>query len=96
MGTVDKLWGIVSTLCIQCRFDDDTLWLTQAQMAELFQTTPQNVTQHLREIYADGELFEAATYKDFSQVRREALRDVSRSVRHYRLEAVLAVGFRVR
>ncbi len=81
---------------IQCRLEEDTLWLTQAQIADLFQTTPQNVTLHLKAIYAEGELTEAATCKDYLQVRREGARHVSRSLRHYRLEAVLAVGFRVR
>lgn len=81
---------------VECRFDDETLWLTQAQMAELFQTTPQNVTLHLKAIFTEGELVEAATCKDYLQVRREGGREVSRQLRHYRLEAVLAVGYRVR
>ena len=81
---------------VQCRFEDETLWLTQAQMAELFQTTPQNVTLHLKAIFAEGELAEAATCKDCLQVRLEGGREVSRKLRHYRLEAILAVGFRVR
>ena len=81
---------------VQCRFENETLWLTQAQIADLFQTTPQNVTLHLKAIYAEGELSEAATCKDCLQVRREGARDVSRNLRHYRLEAILAVGYRVR
>ena len=81
---------------IQCRFEDDTIWLTQAQMAELFQTTPQNVTLHLKSIFAEGELSEAATCKDYLQVRPEGGREVTRRLRHYRLEAILAVGYRVR
>jgi hypothetical protein len=81
---------------IQCRFENETLWLTQAQIAELFQTTPQNITLHLRGIFTEGELVEAATCKDYLQVRLEGGREVSRSLRHYRLEAILAVGFRVR
>ena len=81
---------------LECRFDDQTLWLTQAQMAELFQTTPQNVTLHLKAIFAEGELEERATCKDYLQVRPEGGRAVSRSLRHYRLEAILAVGYRVR
>ncbi|MDP1590998.1 MAG: virulence RhuM family protein [Prosthecobacter sp.] len=81
---------------IQCRFENETLWLTQAQIAELFETTPQNVTLHLRGIFAEGELVEAATCKDYLQVRLEGGREVSRKLRHYRLEAILAVGFRVR
>lgn len=81
---------------IQCRFESETLWLTQAQMAELFQTTPQNITIHLRDIFAEAELSEQATCKDFLQVRQEGSRQVTRTLRHYRLEVILAVGFRVR
>lgn len=81
---------------IQCRLENETLWLTQAQIAELFETTPQNVTLHLKGIFAEGELVEAATCKDYLQVRSEGGREVSRKLRHYRLEAILAVGFRVR
>jgi hypothetical protein len=81
---------------IQCRFEDGTIWLTQAQIAELFQVTPQNVTLHLRSIFEEGELTESATCKDYLQVRREGSRDVSRTLRHYRLEAILAIGYRVR
>jgi hypothetical protein len=81
---------------IQCRFENETLWLTQAQIAELFQTTPQNVTLHLKAIFAEGELAEATTCKDYLQVRPEGGREVTRKLRHYRLEAILAVGYRVR
>ena len=63
---------------IQCRFENETVWMTQAQMAELFQTTPQNVTLHLKAIFAEGELPEAATCKDYLQDRMEGGREVSR------------------
>jgi hypothetical protein len=56
---------------IECRFADESLWLSQALMAELFQTTPQNITLHLKALYAEGEIDEAATCKDYLQVRRE-------------------------
>ncbi len=81
---------------IQCRFEDDTIWLTQAQIAELFQTTPQNVTLHLKAILAEGELTAVSTCKDYLQVRREGDREVTRNLRHYNLSAILAVGYRVR
>ena len=81
---------------VECRFDSDTLWLTQAQIADFFETTPQNITLHLKAIFSEGELVEGATCKDYLQVRVEGGREVSRSLRHYRLEAILAVGFRVR
>ncbi len=81
---------------VQCRFADETIWLTQALIAELFDVTPQAVTQHLRTIYEDGELAEAATCKDYLQVRSEGGREVRRKLRHYSLSAILAVGYRVR
>ncbi len=62
---------------IQCRFEENTLWLTQAQLAELFQTTPQNITLHLKAIFEEGELAEEATCKEYLQVRREGERDVT-------------------
>ena len=68
---------------IECRFEDETLWLTQAQMADLFQTTPQNITLHLKAIYAEGKQSAAATCKDYLQVRREGARQVTRVIDHY-------------
>jgi hypothetical protein len=81
---------------IEVRLEGGTVWLTQAQMAELFQTTPQNITLHLKAIYAEGEHDEGATCKDYLQVRPEGGRQVNRSLRHYNLDAILAVGYRVR
>ncbi len=81
---------------VECRLDGETIWLTQALMADLFQTTPQNITLHLRGLYADGEIDADRTCKEYLQVAREGARDVQRSVKHYNLEAILAVGFRVR
>ena len=81
---------------IQCRLEDGTLCLTQAQMAELFPTTAQNITRHLREIFAEEELAEEATCKNLLQVRREGTRAVARTLRRYRLQAIVAVDFRVR
>lgn len=65
---------------VEVRFDQNSAWLTQAQMAELFQTTPQNITLHLRSIYEEGELSEAATCKDYLQVRTEGQRQVRRAI----------------
>ncbi|MDC8013133.1 virulence RhuM family protein [Tahibacter soli] len=81
---------------IHLRAADGTVWLTQAEMANLFETTSQNITQHVRAVYDDGELTEEATCKDYLQVRFEGAREVRRSVKIYRLELILAVGFRVR
>jgi hypothetical protein len=81
---------------LQLRAEDGTVWLSQAEMAELFQTTPQNVTQHLKAIFEDGELPEGATCKELLQVRLEGERDVRRAIRLYNLDVILAVGYRVR
>ncbi len=81
---------------IQCRFENETLWLTQIQIAELFQTTVPNINLHLKAIYAEGELTAEATIKSHLTVRFEGVRQVSRPVLHYNLDAILAVGFRVR
>jgi hypothetical protein len=80
---------------IQCRFENETIWLTQALIAELFDVTPQNVTLHLKAIYEEGELVETATCKDYLQVRSEGGRNVTRTLHHYSLPAIIAVGYRV-
>lgn len=81
---------------LQVRLSGGTVWLTQQQLADLYQSTPQNITQHIRAIYGDGEADEAATCKPYLQVRSEGARDVRRSLKHYNLNVVLAVGYRVR
>lgn len=75
---------------------EGTVWLTQAELAELFATTPQNVTLHIKSILEDGELTEASTCKDILQVRTEGARQVERRLKHYNLDMILAVGYRVR
>lgn len=81
---------------IECRFTEETLWLSQALMAELFQTTPQNITLHLKALYKEGEIDPAATCKPYLQVRTEGGRQVKRELSFYNLDAILAVGYRVR
>ena len=81
---------------VQVRFQDSGIWLTQAQLAELYQCSSQNITQHIRAIYESGELVEQATCKPYLQVRQERGRQVSRSLKHYNLEMVLAVGYRAK
>ncbi|QCQ22119.1 virulence RhuM family protein [Desulfoglaeba alkanexedens] len=81
---------------IQVRMEDETVWLTQADMAQLFQTTSQNITLHLKNIYQEGELDESATCKDFLQVQSEGGRQVQRSRKFYNLDAVISVGYRIK
>ncbi len=73
----------------------ETLWATQAQMAELFNVTPQNITLHLRKVFQDGELEENRTCKENLQVQIEGGREVTRRVKTYNLDAIIAVGYRV-
>ena len=75
--------------------ENETVWLTQNQMADLFGCAVANINIHLKNIYADGELEETATIKDFLIVRFEGKRNVTRSVKHYNLDAIISVGFRV-
>lgn len=81
---------------IQCRMVHGAIWLSQRGISELYQTTAQNITIHLRRIYGEGELHEAATCKEYLQVQDEGDRRISRLIKHYSLEIVLAVGYRVR
>ena len=74
---------------------DETIWVTQRGMAELFGCTSDNISLHLKNIYADGELSENSTAEDFSVVQSEEARQVSRRIRFYNLDAVISVGYRV-
>ena len=80
---------------LNVRFDRDTVWLTQRQMAEIFVTSSENVIMHLRNVFAQNELDEQATTKDFLVVQQEGTRRVRRSLRHYNLDAIISVGYRV-
>ena len=81
---------------IDVRMENETVWLTQAQMAELFQTTPQNITLHIKNVYSEGELVQDSTCKEYLQVQDEGGRSVSRNVKHYNLDVVISVGYRVK
>ena len=80
---------------IDVRLEDETVWLTQKLIAELYQTTPQNITIHLKNIYESGELEEKATCKDFLQVQIEGNRQIKRKQKFYNLDAIISVGYRV-
>jgi len=81
---------------VDCRFADETLWLSQALIAELFQVTVPTVNEHLRNLYEEGELRQEPTIRKFRIVRPEGARAVARNIEHYSLDAILAVGYRVR
>ena len=80
---------------LEVRLERETLWLTQRQMADLFRTTTSNVSRHLRNVFAEGELDPSSTIKDIAVVRSEGDRRVRRELAHYDLDAVISVGYRV-
>jgi len=80
---------------IEVLYAAENVWLSQKKMAELFDTTPQNITMHLKNVYQDGELEEISTCKDFLQVQKEGNRTIKRKIVMYSLEAIIAVGYRV-
>ena len=80
---------------VQVRLDGETAWLTQKQMAELFETTSENIIMHLRNVFVEEELAETATTKDLLVVQTEGKRQVSRTIKHYNLDGIISVGYRV-
>lgn len=83
------------SLRVDVRLEQDTVWLTQRQMAELFESSTDNIGLHLKNIFTDNELEEEATTEDFSVVQAEGNRNVRRRVKHYNLDAIISVGYRV-
>jgi len=81
---------------LDVRFDGETVWLTQPMIADLFDTTVPNISMHLRNVFEEGELTEAATVKNFLTVRQEGARKVSRNLEYYNLDAIISVGYRVK
>ncbi len=81
---------------VECRFQDETIWLSQALIGQLFQVSVPTVNEHLRNVYEEGELDPGATIRKFRIVRREGNREVAREIEHYNLDAILAIGYRVR
>ena len=81
---------------IDVRFSDETVWLTQLQMAELFETSRTNIVEHIAHIYEEGELEEESTCRNFRQVRIEGKREVSRDIPHYNLDMIISLGYRVK
>jgi len=81
---------------IDVRVENETVWLTQAQMVELFQSTKQNVSLHINNIYEEGELEEDSTVKDYLTVQKEGKRTINRKIKYYNLDVIISVGYRVK
>ena len=82
-------------LIVNTLFADEDVWLTQAQLVEIYQTTQENISMHISNIYADGELDKDGTYKKFLLVRQEGKRQVRRNIDHYNLDVIIALGYKV-
>lgn len=80
---------------VEVKLDDDTVWLNQGQLSDLLETSTDNVSLHLKNIYAEGELDEDSTTEDYSVVRREGKRQVKRQLKHYNLDAIISLAYRV-
>ena len=81
---------------IDVKLEDETIWLTQQQMAELFQTSRTNVVEHIGNIYSEGELDQNSTCREFRQVRKEGKREVARQIPHYNLDMIISLGYRIK
>jgi len=81
---------------IEVRLENDTVWLTQAQMVDLFQTTKQNISLHIRNVFEEGELQEFSTVKEYLTVQTEGKRIVNRNITFYNLDVIISVGYRVK
>ena len=81
---------------IEVKIEDDTVWLIQQQMSELFQTSRTNVVEHIKHIYEEGELDEISTCRNFRQVRKEGNREVTRQIPHYNLDMIISLGYRIK
>ena len=80
---------------LEVRLEEDTVWLTQAQIVELFQSSKANISEHIKNIYEQEELDESSTVRDFRTVRQEGKRQVVRTLTYYNLDAIISIGFRV-
>lgn len=90
-----EIYRTESGIQIEIKFEEETVWATQKQIAELFQTTPQNITLHLKKLYADGEIDKISTCKEYLQVQKEGKRSIERKQLFYNIDAILSVGYRV-
>ena len=83
-------------ISVDVRFEDETVWLTQQQMSELFQASRTNVVEHIKHIYEEGELNETSTCRNFRQVQKEGNRNVTRDLPFYNLDMIISLGYRIK
>ena len=80
---------------MEVRIEDETVWLTQAQIVELFQSSKANISEHLKNIYKSEELIQSSTVRNFRTVRQEGNRQITRNLEYYNLDVIISVGYRV-
>lgn len=95
MSSIEIFLSLDKTIELRVMLDDDTVWLTQAQLIELFQSSKANISEHIKNIFAEGELDRKPTVRKFRTVRAEGKRQVTREIEHYNLDLVLSIGYRV-
>lgn len=95
MNTDIELYTTTEGVSVEIRYEAETIWATQREMAELFQTTPQNITLHLKKVYQEAEIEMSSTCKEYLQVQIEGKRSIKRVQKFYNLDAILSVGYRV-
>ncbi len=83
-------------LSLSVRVEDESVWLSQSQMCDLFQATKQNISLHIKNIYKEGELNESSTVKEYLTVQKEGSREVKRRIAYYNLDVIISVGYRVK
>lgn len=81
---------------IDVKLEDETIWLTQQQMTELFQSSRTNIVEHIKNIYSEGELDQNSTCREFRQVRKEGNREVKRNITYYNLDMIISLGYRIK
>lgn len=95
-GEIIVYHSVDGLTCVDVRFEGDTVWLTQAQLIDLYHSSKSNISEHIKHIFEDGELSKASTVRNFRTVQKEGNRQVTRDIIHYNLDMIIAIGYRVR
>ncbi len=93
---IRKLFGESNEIELKVQLEKETVWLTQSQMAKLFNSSRTNVVEHIANIYTENELVKNSTYRKFRQVQKEGNRTISRDIDHYNLNMIISVGYRIK
>lgn len=95
MSSIEIFLSFDKVVELHVKLEDDTVWLTQAQIVDLFQSSKANISEHVQHIFAEGELERQPTVRKFRTVQKEGKRQVSREIEHYNLDLILSIGYRI-